>query len=276
MNRIETTNIATGQALPLNADRLDYIQDNVEAIPSELLKGLISYSTNDLIVMRGCVVTGSNPTYNITAGCIYYNGIFYLVDADTITATTPQIPVWSIDKSYADTGSQATFSNGFIASVEAVFKLKLISGFSGSGLADYNASTVKPFNVSTSDRQHASASPGSMLVPSGGTGGPDVIAGASLTTAAGLKRKYKLEFTWSFNQVTTTPEMAIGFYKNGTLLFEFIQTAIPINGHKQANTIHMLDDAVGAGTVYDVRIRNTSGTDQYNITSFFFSIDGQA
>lgn len=272
-NRIDTAAIATGQALPINKTRLDFLQDNINNTLDPLIKGLITYTPNDVIVIWGCIVTGASPTYAITAGAIYYNGLVYLVDANSISATAPQVPVWKIDIQYLDTGNLATFSNGTRSPVLETIKFKLSSGFSGSGIADYNGPTVKQFNLSRTDRQIDSASGLSTAVPTSGA----ISTISSLTTSAGINRDYKLEFSWSFNRISTSPEMYMGFYKviggTPTLLFEYHHVPIPTDGHSQVATIHWLEKNVPAGTNYLVRVRTS--VNQYQLQSYCFTIDGQ-
>lgn len=148
--RIDSSNISTGQQLPINAQRLDYLQDNPNEIVDMLTKGLISYNTGDVIIVSGCVFTGTDPgARTMTAGSIYYNGLHYKVDAASFTTTGSNIPVWTKIDSFDDTGSPAIFSNTTTHAVEKNSKFVIVSGpVGGSGvfgyIADYNSAIVKP------------------------------------------------------------------------------------------------------------------------------------
>ena len=97
-------------------------------IGKPIVEGLIGgYTTNDLIVLEGVVITLSNSsnTATWTAGYIYYNNLIYFVDAGTSTKS----------------------SGVFLYVISDIdnFKISISHGTSGSGIADYGASSVKPF-----------------------------------------------------------------------------------------------------------------------------------
>jgi hypothetical protein len=223
------------------------------------------------VVIVLSTVTTTNDTATWTAGAIYYNGEVYQVAAGTLTKTSG-IFLYSIN----DSITNEQFDDGNSYPWIEVRTVTITSGTSGTGIADYGASTVKPLipaPIATSDRQMDNSTTGSGYVPSSGSISQ---IGASLTTIAGINRNYKLEFTWSFNQITTQPEMYMGFYKNGTLLQEFHHVAINNNGQSQVATIHYMDLNSSPGAVYSVKIRNSGTSDQYNLQNYIFSIDGQA
>jgi hypothetical protein len=99
-------------------------------VSQDIMKGILgNYTTGDLIILHGCVITPTIPgSSSITAGAIYYNGNIYQVAANANVVTA---------------GAETL-----------VFKIQPIAGLlmptiyldgdaSGSGIADYNASTVK-------------------------------------------------------------------------------------------------------------------------------------
>lgn len=81
-----------------------------------------NYQDNTVMVLYGCNITANLPgTSTVTAGAIYYNGVFYKVEADSnIVASGGQTLVWDFDES------------------DQPVKMKLYAGASGSGIADYD------------------------------------------------------------------------------------------------------------------------------------------
>lgn len=106
------------------------------------------------------------------------------------------------------------------------------------------------------------------------TSGGNSQIGNALTTAAGYTRDYKLEFTWSFNRISTDPEMYIGFYRDGNLLREYHHVAISVSGQTQTHTVHHMDLGVAPGSIYTMRIRVAGSSNQYQLQAYHFSIDG--
>jgi hypothetical protein len=95
---------------------------------SDLVKALVGpYTTNDLIILWGCEISATVPgTSSITEGAIFYNEQVYKVPADaSIITTGSQTLVFKIDQSTEP------------------YIIYLDNAASGSGIANYNASTVK-------------------------------------------------------------------------------------------------------------------------------------
>jgi hypothetical protein len=142
MKRILSSSITSTAKQPLIKGSLDFLQDSYKEVINALANGLITYTANDVIKIYGCDVSGSGP-YAVTAGAIYYNGEVYLVDAASgLTPGGGQTVVWSIVATF-DAIDPVTFSDLSTHSVHKIYKIGLIVGVSGSGIADYNASTVK-------------------------------------------------------------------------------------------------------------------------------------
>lgn len=101
------------------------------AFAQDIIKGLIGgYTTNDLIVLWGCVVSATIPgSSTITTGAIFYNGIIYKVPAATVVTILGETLVFKIN---------ATTQPGTIY---------LTNGTAGSGIANYNQSSVKSFQT---------------------------------------------------------------------------------------------------------------------------------
>lgn len=149
MRQFITTDIVDPVKAPITEKALRHLNDMPKELADAIVKGLIggSYTTNDLVVLYGCVVTASIPgDSSITAGAIYLNGEVYLVDADAVITTAPgQTLVWSASNTLQD-GIQTRFSDGNDYNFLSIRKLQLTAAASGSGLANYNGSTVKYCN----------------------------------------------------------------------------------------------------------------------------------
>lgn len=144
--KFETSDIVTPNKARLRADSFTHINSSFDEMSNALVKaGLASYTTNDVIILDGCVVSGtvvSPGPAAVTAGQIFYNGRIYEVDANaSITLAGAQVPVWVIVESQQ--GGQTTFTDGNDYDFQTIEKFVLQAGLSGSGLANYDGATVK-------------------------------------------------------------------------------------------------------------------------------------
>jgi len=143
------TDIVDPVKAPITEIGLRHINAMSSEIGDALVKALIgTYTTNDLIILSGCVVTvlsGSVPgtgTASLSAGYVYRNGEVFAVDAIASVATTANTLVWVADDELRDS-VQTKFSDGTDYDFLRVAKLKLQAGTSGTGLNDFDATTVK-------------------------------------------------------------------------------------------------------------------------------------
>lgn len=144
--KFETTDIVTPNKARLRADSFIHINSSFDEMSNALVKaGLASYTTNDVIILDGCVVSGtvvSPGPAAVTAGQIFYNGRTYEVDANvSISLSGAQVPVWVIVESQQ--GGQTTFTDGNDYDFQTIEKFVLQAGLSGSGIANYDGATVK-------------------------------------------------------------------------------------------------------------------------------------
>jgi hypothetical protein len=153
MKKLKTSIISSSARAPISNRTLDHIQESWSEIGEMLLKGVTS-DTTGIIILHGCVPTVVGSSYAMTAGAAYYNGEFYSVPAFT-TATAPggQTAVWAIEETYRS-GDPVEFKNssGVSAGTQnfhLIRRLKWQFGASGSGIYDYNSSSVKTFKSLT-------------------------------------------------------------------------------------------------------------------------------
>jgi hypothetical protein len=153
MKKINTTNIAAALGAPFLKATHDQYKETIQETTGNIIKGLMgSYSTNDIVILYGCVVAvtgGSIPgtgTATLTAGAVYYNGEIYEVDANaSLSTTNPQTLIWQVVTTYRS-GDPVEWSDGLTRDLHQQDKLRLVAGTAGGGLANYNESTVKRYS----------------------------------------------------------------------------------------------------------------------------------
>jgi hypothetical protein len=90
------------------------------------------YTINDLIILHGCEITDNIPgSSTITGGAIYYNDNIYIVGGGSVVTAGAETLVFKISPT----------PNTFLYPI-----IYLDGDASGSGIANYNASTVKRFH----------------------------------------------------------------------------------------------------------------------------------
>jgi hypothetical protein len=173
MKKLITTGIIGDVGAPFTGPSLDNLQANFGEIPDAIIKGMLgSYTTNDVIVLYGVAITitGSGSIATWTAGAIYYNGEVYQVSAGTLTKTSG-IFLYSI----TDSITNEQFDDGNSYPWIEVRTVTITSGTSGTGIADYGASSMKVLN-----QWNLSSVTGSATVTSAG----------SVCTIGGVRMKW--------------------------------------------------------------------------------------
>lgn len=141
-----TTNIAGSIKAPFTQAALDNLQANIPEISSAIIQGMLgSYTTNDVIVLYGfsITLTVSGTVATWTKGAVYYNGEIYQVSPGTLTKASGAVFLYSI----SDVRTAAAFSDGNSYPWIDVRTITITSGTSGSGIADYGATSVKALNA---------------------------------------------------------------------------------------------------------------------------------
>lgn len=143
--KFETTDIVSPAAAYLRADSFTHVNSSFDELSNAMVRSLLSaYTTNDVIVLWGCVLTGTlvapGPAA-ITAGQVYYNGRIYDVDAvASLVLSGAQIPVWTIAESLQ--GGQTTFTDGNDYDFQVIEKFAMTAGLSGSGVSGTSSTNV--------------------------------------------------------------------------------------------------------------------------------------
>ncbi len=117
---------------------LTYIQDGVLendiAFAESIIQGNIPSSIP--VIVNGCKITKTGNTYDVEAGTIYYEKMFYTVLAGTLT--TPNVPRWAIDTSPSgayDRRFVTSQNNNQTIEVNKDYQMELVAT---GGIRDYN------------------------------------------------------------------------------------------------------------------------------------------
>lgn len=125
-------------------------KDTVEHITSSYLEGVASlaksmiptsWQTGKLVILHGCVATGSNPgARTLTAGAVFYNGEVYQVPSASFTTTGSQIGIWTLQD--VNTGTESKLTDGSDVHILVNNKFVFAAGLAGSGDFDENSTNV--------------------------------------------------------------------------------------------------------------------------------------
>lgn len=104
-------------------------------------RGLVgNYSTGDVVILHGCVLTGSvsgagNP-YSITAGAIFYNGEVYQVPAKNGVISGANVLMGTVTPAYAS-GDPVQQDDLSLFNQHKIVTLVIDQGTSGGGVGNY-------------------------------------------------------------------------------------------------------------------------------------------
>lgn len=149
--KFKTVDIVAPVKARLSKRSLTHINTAFDDLSEDIILGLSGnvYDPSAIFILYGCDVTitgGSIPgtgTASITEGAVYYNGRIYKVDQNnSLSTTNPQTLRWEIVETTIS-GDPATFDDGNTYDFHIIEKMALVAGTAGSGLANYDATTVK-------------------------------------------------------------------------------------------------------------------------------------
>lgn len=113
-----------------------------------------AWHTGKLVILYGCVATGTNPNpRTLSAGAVYYNGEIYQVDAASFTTTGLQVGVWTLTDVDSGTSESTikTSTSSFLSHVLVNSKFVFAAGLSGSGTFNEDSSNVLRYDT---DNEH--------------------------------------------------------------------------------------------------------------------------
>lgn len=141
MRNLKTSDITNSVAFPVKGGTLFHVQKAYQEALSETVKGLTGsgYNSTVMYILNGLVNTGTYPTYNISAGSVFFNGEVYLVDAATFTLTGANQAVCKIVTSFFTdpTADPVQFTDGINRNVHEIRKVVLSQDLGGSGISNY-------------------------------------------------------------------------------------------------------------------------------------------
>lgn len=167
MKDINTSLVTSTSRQPFHNWSLEHVQEGIKENDDSLVQGIlntmnISYTTNDVIVLYGCVLTGSysgagNP-YAVTAGAVYYNGEVYQVDAVSGTISGTNVLIGTVTTTY-NANDPAQFSDGTMNNVHRIKKMVISQAGTGTGTKDYSSwGTIKrAYSLTSSSTQNTTS-----------------------------------------------------------------------------------------------------------------------
>lgn len=142
MKKIDVSALLGTLGAPFLKQTFVHTDEQVKEVVDALVKSLIgTYTTNDLIILHGCVITGTT-TKAITAGAIYYNGEVYLVDAASGLTAGADTWIFAIVTTYA-AGDPVTYDDSTTHNQHQIDKIAFQVGVGGAGIANWDGVTVK-------------------------------------------------------------------------------------------------------------------------------------
>lgn len=139
MKKLSIAPISDSAKMPIKKGTLQFLQDANSEVFAAIVQSLIgdNYNPSTVYVLRGCENTGTDPSYLISEGNVFYNGEVFAVDA-TSFSTSGNVAIFQIATTqYTTFADPVTFSDNTTHNVHDIRKVQVLSGTSGSGIADW-------------------------------------------------------------------------------------------------------------------------------------------
>ncbi len=123
-----------------------HLQESSQEIVDSIARALLQNNQTDIIILYGCINSGSGTTYTISAGAVYYQGEIYQVPAFNGVASGSNIPVINVDTITYRSGDPVVYSDGNTFNTHGIRTMVFTFGLTGTGLADFASlnSLAKP------------------------------------------------------------------------------------------------------------------------------------
>lgn len=134
MKRLDTTQSTATAWSPYPEETRQFLQDANSEVFEALIKSIVgsSYSASVPYVIEGCVISGVGP-YSITAGKIFYGGVFYNVNSGSSLAGPIEFKLVTTNDGVAD---PIEFSDGSTHNIHKIDKYNPVAaGTSGTDFA---------------------------------------------------------------------------------------------------------------------------------------------
>lgn len=141
MRKLNTSAITTSIAMPVKSGTWDHLQAAYTETISELVKGMAGpgYSDSTMYILNGLVNSSSHPTYNLSAGSVFFNGEVYLVDAVNFTVSGPNQAVCKVVTTQFSgiNADGVQFTDGVTRNIHDIRKVQVVADLGGSGISNY-------------------------------------------------------------------------------------------------------------------------------------------
>jgi hypothetical protein len=140
MKRLNTSFITSGIGMPIKAGTLDFLQDAHKETAQDILTSVLGFSpdTNTVYILSGCVNSNTAPSYNVSAGVVYYNGEIFRVSAFTFTTTGTDQPYPNIAiTQYSTNADIVQFTDGTTRNVHDIRSFVVTATSTSTGYPIY-------------------------------------------------------------------------------------------------------------------------------------------
>ena len=98
MKKLDWTAVTASNGLVFEEQTFEHINNGHKDSYIAFVKANIpsAWHTGKLVILYGCVDSGTHPARNLSAGAVYYNGEIYQVDSASFTTTGLQIGIWTL------------------------------------------------------------------------------------------------------------------------------------------------------------------------------------
>ena len=153
MKKLDWTAVTASNGLVFEEQTFEHINNGHKDSYISFVKANIpsAWHTGKLVILYGCVDSGTPPARNLSAGAVYYNGEIYQVDSASFTTTGLDIGIWTlVDVDSGSTESTIkTATSSFLSHVLVNSKFVFAAGLSGSGTFDESSSDIVNYDNKT-------------------------------------------------------------------------------------------------------------------------------
>lgn len=142
MKKLNVTPITDSAQMPLKKGTLQFLQDAY----TEVLRSIMiatagaGYDPAAVYILHGLTNGGTYPVYSISEGAVFYQGEMFFIDATAFSAATGETAVFGSIVQTQYTGADADpvlFTDATPRNVHNIRKMTIVSGVSGTGIADF-------------------------------------------------------------------------------------------------------------------------------------------
>jgi len=185
MKTLDLSNIVAGtRRLGAVRATFDHMMESLAETIDALARAATNNNQTNVMLLWGCVNSGSGLNYILSAGAVYYQGEIYQVPAFTGTSGGAPVPVLNISTTWR-AGDPVAYSDASTFNTHKIRTMVWTLATSGTGLSDFSALGQTLFTtIQTAVALKApSASPALTGIPSAPTAAPGTNTTQIATTA---------------------------------------------------------------------------------------------